>query len=206
MKKDDAKAGNSGRAGRGGSGSSDEKQEESVDVKLLKWMDSMAIDGFVAWTAHDHPTLGAVEIGGFKPYEYVNPPSAIVNELGPKHGAFVVEIASMFSRVSIAETKVTDHGGGVFRIEAEVENGGFLPTASAHGVASRSVKPTMVQLDIKPEALLSGAEKTSFFQAMDGSGTRQSFEWIVAGKKGDKVKLRVVSQKGGTEEVEVVLE
>ncbi len=177
----------------------------SVDVNLMKWMDASGIDGFIDWESYDHPTLGSVEIGGFKPYEYTNPPSEMIATLGQKQGAFAVEIASLFAQVRIAETKVTDHGGGVFRIEAEVENAGFLPTASAHGVESRSVKPTMVQLDIKPEALLSGAAKTSFFQALEGSGKRTSYEWIVSGKRGDKVKLKVVSQKAGKDEATITL-
>ncbi|NNE34803.1 MAG: hypothetical protein HKN13_06185, partial [Rhodothermales bacterium] len=190
---------------RGARNGNDGNGEMSVDAKLLKWMDSHSIDGYLDWTTYDHPTLGSVEIGGFKPYEYMNPPADLIQELGPKQGAFVVELASMFARVQIAQTEVTDHGGGVFRIKAEVENAGFFPTSSAHGVVSRSVKPTMVQLDIAPERLLSGAAKTSFFQAMDGSGKRTDFEWIISGKRGDKVKIRAVSQKAGRHEIEVTL-
>ena len=33
-------------------------------------------DGFIAWTPFTHPTLGAVEIGGFKPYTVTNPPAS----------------------------------------------------------------------------------------------------------------------------------
>lgn len=201
---DSAAAGSRGRGGAAGRPSGD-SDKASVDVTLLKWMDSQGIDGFIPWTAHKHPTLGDVEIGGFKPYEFLNPPNSVIEELGPKHGAFVVELASMFAEVRIAETTVTDHGGGVFRIKAEIENAGYFPTSSAHGVVSRSVKPTMVQLDIDPDALLSGAAKTSFFQALDGSGKRTSFEWLIKGKKGDSVAVKVVSQKGGSATANVTL-
>ena len=129
-------------------------KDSSVDLALLQWMDAVSYDGFVPWEAYDHPTLGEVEIGGFRPYEVLNPPRNMIDSLGPKHGAFAVELASLFARVQIARTEVQDHGGGIFRIKAEVENAGFLPTATAHGVTSRSVKPTMVQLDVEPDALL----------------------------------------------------
>lgn len=188
-----------GGSGQGGRGRMARGGGSSVDASVLKWMDAEGIDGFVSWTAYDHAELGAVEIGGFKPYHAINPPIEMVSELGPKQGAFITDIAGLFADVSIAEMTVTDEGGGIFRVKAEVENGGFLPTSTAHGVRSRSVRPTMVQLGIDPEDLLSGSAKTSFFQATDGSGRRQSFEWIIRGNRGDSVELRVVSQKGGSD-------
>ena len=172
-------------------------ESDSLDAELLQWFDENGIDGFVSWKTYQHPNLGEVEIGGFKPYTVTDPPAGELAELGPRHAEFALYLSSLFPRVEIAETEVVAHGGGVFRIKAEIENSGFLPTATAHGVRSRSVKPTMVQLDIPPENLLSGSAKTSFFQALAGSGTRQKYEWIIAGKEGQKVRLSVVSQKGG---------
>ncbi len=183
-----------GAGGRGAGGAS-----ASADAALLKWMDANDIDGFAEWSSYDHPELGAVEIGGFKPYQAVNPPASMIAELGPKQGGFVAHLATLFADVQIAEAEVISEGGGIFRIKAEIENAGFLPTSTAQGVRSRSVRPTMVQLDIEPEALLSGSAKTSFLQATDGSGRRQSFEWIIQGTRGESVELRVVSQKGGSD-------
>jgi hypothetical protein len=189
-----------GPRSRGGS------SDASFDKKLADWMDGANVDGLAAWTAYDHPTLGSVEIGGFKPFEAVNPPASVLDEMGPRNAAFAQYLTTLFPDVSIAETEVTDHGGGVFRIKAEVENAGFLPTSTAHGVTSRSVKPTMVQLGIDPDALLSGSAKTSFFQALDGSGNRESYEWLIKGKKGDTIELKVVSQKGGTDTASIRLQ
>jgi hypothetical protein len=169
-------------------------------------MDTAGIEGFVDWQPFNHPTLGEVEIGGFKPYEAINPPYDVIEEIGPKQGAFVSWLATLVPEVRIAETEVTDHGGGVFRVKAEVENTGFLPTAAAHGVVSRSVKPTMVQLGVAPEDVLSGDAKTSFFQALDGSGRRQSFEWLIRGRRGDRIELKVVSQKGGSDTAQLTLQ
>jgi len=107
--------------------------------------------------------------------------------------------------VKIAKTEVTNHGGGLFRIKAEVENSGFLPTSIQHGVTSRSVKPTMVQLGIKPDQIISGNSKTNFFQSLAGSGNRQKYEWIIKGKSGDKVELKVVSQKAGSDKTTLTL-
>jgi hypothetical protein len=162
-------------------------------------------DGFLAWTPFTHPTLGAVEIGGFKPYATVNPPAAQIEALGKSHAAFALYLTTLFPRVAIADVTATALGGGLYRIAAEVENAGYLPTSTAHGVTSRSVKPTMVQLGVAPDTIVSGDAKTNFIPALAGSGRRQSYQWIVRGKPGQAITVRVVAQKGGAAERAVTL-
>ena len=176
-----------------------------IDAEILNWMDGEKIDGFVDWTKFDHPDLGEVEIGGFKLYAVTNPPAEKIVALGASHAKFVVHLASLFPKVKISSTEVTSHGGGLFRIKAEVENVGFLPTALAHAVTSRSVKPTMVQLGVKPEDIISGHSKTNFIQALAGSGSKEKFEWLIQGRAGQIVELVAVSQKGGSDKVRITL-
>ena len=178
---------------------------EMLDVRLKKWMDALDVDGFVDWSSYEHPSLGTVEIGGFKPYITNNPPIGMVDSLGLKHASFALYLSSLCPDVRVAKTEVTNHGGGIFRIEADIENRGFWPTSLAHGVVSRTVRPTMVQLDVPPESILSGDDKTSFFQSLAGSGSRTSFQWIISGAAGDTVDLNVVSQKGGSDTVTLTL-
>ncbi len=195
-----------GRGGGAGGGmGADGDGGEGIDQRLLQWMDSEKVDGFVAWAPFKHPSLGDVEIGGFKPYATVNPPAAKIAELGAAHAKFAVHLSSLFARVAIAKTEVTALGGGLFRIKADVENAGLLPTALAQGVTARSVKPVMVQLGVPPESIITGSEKTSFIPALAGSGNRQSYEWVVTGKPGATVTLKAVSQKGGTDTATLTL-
>ncbi len=161
--------------------------------------------GFVDWKTFNHPDLGEVEIGGFTPYEINNPPASKIAKLGEAHGKFAVWLSSLYAKVKVAKTEIINHGGGVFRIKAEVENTGFLPTSLKHGVDSRSVSPTMVQLGVNPKTIISGDAKTNFFQALDGSGKRQKYEWLIKGKSGDEIELKVVAQKAGTDKVTITL-
>jgi hypothetical protein len=170
----------------------------AFDLRLARWMDAEKIDGFIAWQAFKHPTLGDIEIGGFRPYAFSNPPAARIAELGKSHTEFVTYLSSLFPKISIAKTVVTSHGGGLYRIKAEIENSGFLPTSTAQGVRARAVKPTMVQLGVEPDDIVSGAAKTSFFPTLAGSKRRQSYEWIIRGKPGSTVTLKAAAQKGGT--------
>jgi small ligand-binding sensory domain FIST len=168
-------------------------------------MDSEKVDGFVAWTPFKHPSLGDVEIGGFKPYVTVNPPASKIAELGAAHAKFAVHLTSLFARVGIAKTEVTALGGGLYRVKAEVENTGFLPTALAQGVTARAVKPVMVQLGVPPESIVTGSEKTNSIPTLAGSGSRQSYEWVITAKPGSTVTLKVVSQKGGADTATLTL-
>ncbi len=178
---------------------------DGIDLRLLQWMDSEKIDGFVRWTAFKHPTLGDVEIGGFKPYVTTNPPAARIAELGAAHTKFAVYLSSLYAKVAIAKTEVTALGAGLFRIKADIENTGYLPTALSQGVQSRAVKPTMVQLGVPPESILTGNQKTNSIPALAGSGTRQSFEWVIKGVPGSTVTLKAVSQKSGIDTATLTL-
>lgn len=176
-----------------------------VDKQVLRWMDAEKIDGFVKWTKVSHPDLGEVEVGGFKPYAVTNPPAPKLAELGAAHAKFAVYLASLFPRVKVAGLEVVNHGGGLFRVKAEVENAGFWPTALAHAQMARAVKPIMVQLGVEPGAILSGSPKTNFLPVLSGSGTRAKYEWLIRGKTGEVVELLVQSEKGGTDTAKVTL-
>ena len=161
-------------------------------------MDAEKVDGFISWTPFKHPTLGDVEIGGFRPYGLSNPAATRIADLGKSHTEFVTYLSGVFPKVAIASTAVTSLGGGLYRVKAEVENSGFLPTSAAQGVRSRAVKPTMVQLGVDPNDIVSGAPKTNFFPTLAGSGRRQIYEWIIKGKAGSTVTLKAVAQKAGS--------
>ncbi|MFW5952182.1 MAG: M14 family metallopeptidase [Gemmatimonadota bacterium] len=185
---------------RGGRGTG-----EAADARMLAWMDAAGIDGFVAWEPFDHPELGPVEIGGFRPYATTNPPADRLAELGASHAEFALYLASLFPAVRIAETDVTAHGGGLYEVAAVIENRGYLPTALAQGVTARAVAPVMVQLGIEPDALITGDAKTSFLPSLDGSGSRESYSWLVRGRRGQELELKVVSQKAGSETATLTL-
>ena len=157
----------------------------------------MRPDAFVAWTPFRHPTLGAVEIGGWRPFATVPPPSAVAPLVEP-HVRFLVELSTFVPRVAVASLTATRLGGGLYRIRADVENRGRWPTALQHAITARAVKPVLVAIDVAPAAIVSGAAKHQFFPTLAGSGRRERVEWIVRAGAGQSVTVRVVAQKGGT--------
>jgi hypothetical protein len=190
----------SGRQGppRGG-------KEQGIDATVLAAADSAGLEVFADWTPFTHPDLGEVEIGGFRPYRLTNPPSVMLAEYGGAHAEFVVKLAGMLPRVRIAERDVTAHGGGLFTVSVEIENTGYFPTALEHGVVSRAVEPTVVQIQVDPEAVVSGDDKTTYVQRLAGSGARERVGWLIQGRAGSSVEIVVRSAKGGTDTATVTL-
>ena len=182
-----------------------EPRDNQGDARILAALEGAGIDAFVPWTPYEHPDLGAVEIGGFRPYAVSNPPPAQLPELGAAHGRFVSRVSSMLSRVRLVETEVTAHGGGVFTVSATVANQGFLPSALRHGVISRSVNPVTVQIQVPTEAILTGAAKTHQIAKLDGSGTRETIKWVVRGSPGSEIEISVRTQKSGSDSATVIL-
>ena len=187
-----------GAGGQGGGAAGGGQGDAAFDLRLVRWMDAEKVNGFIAWTPFKHPTLGDVEIGGFRPYALSNPDAAKIADLGKSHTEFVTYLSGIFPKVSIASSSVTSLGGGLYRVKAEVDNGGLLPTSTAQGVRAGSVKPTMVQLGVHTDDIVSGSPKTNFFPALAGTGRRQSYDWIIKGKPGSTITLKAVAQKGGS--------
>lgn len=182
-----------------------EEGAEGADAEILKALTGAGIAAFVDWTPYDHPDLGQVEIGGFRPYAATNPPAEQLPELGRAHGEFLVGLAGMLSRVSIVETEVESHGGGLFTVTAEIANTGYFPSALQHGVVARAVDPVTVQIQVPPEDVVTGDDKTSQVSRLEGSGTRERFTWLIRGQAGSTVEIRVRTQKSGSDTATVTL-
>jgi hypothetical protein len=184
---------------------SGEGSAPGADAQILSALEAAGIEAFQSWDAYQHPELGEVEIGGFRPYVTHNPPAGQIPELGEKHGRFLVKLAGMLPRVRIAEAEVKGHGGEVFTVTVQVENSGFFPTSTQHGVRSRSVGPTLVQIQVDPDAILTGADKTASVGVLAGSGSREEITWVIQGRRGDEVEIKLLSQKSGHDSRTVTL-
>lgn len=175
------------------------------DAAVLKTLDAAGLDAFVAWTPYKHAELGDLEIGGFRPYTSDNAVGKDLTDLGRKQGEFLVKLASMLPRVHIANTEVTAHGGGIFTVSVDIENTGFFPASLQHGIVSRSVNETLVQIDVPSTDIVTGAPKSARIRNLDGSNSRERITWVIRGKANASVAISVLAQKGGTDSATVTL-
>ncbi len=148
--------------------------------RWLYWNDRV-LDGrgFVPFRPFDHPRLGAVEIGGWKPGVRLNPPAEQVEPISEVHLAFLEDLAERLPSLELADVRVEAKGGGLFEVSASVVNSGYLPTALNQGVKTREAGPVVVRLDLGEAKLLAG-KPLHKLNRLEGSGGRQEFRWLIA--------------------------
>ncbi|MEO5568605.1 MAG: M14 family metallopeptidase [Gemmatimonadaceae bacterium] len=175
------------------------------DVAVLRALDAAGVNAFAPWAPFQHATLRDAEIGGFRPYTTTNAPTKDLADLGRKHGEFVVKLASMLPRVRIATTDVKAHGGNLFTVTVDVENTGFFPASLQHGVVAGAVKPTLVQIQVPSEDIVTGSPKSVTIPRLTGSNSRQRITWVIRGQPNASVVITTRAEKGGTDSATVVL-
>jgi hypothetical protein len=176
------------------------------DVRWLEWNDKvMAGSAFVPFHEVTHPTLGKVEVGGWKPGVRLNPPIELVGPIIESHFAFLKDLAARTPSLVISTVKAEAKGGGVYEIKATVENPGILPTALAQGITTRKAAPVLVKLDLGGAKLISGSALNRI-EALAGSGGTREYRWLVLVPEGKKsLSLEATCPKAGAAKREIAL-
>lgn len=196
---------------------------EDDDLAMLAFVDeALGGVGFLPWTPFDHPQLGPVEIGGWQ-YKLVfqNAPGPLLPEIARRNTAFTVRAALCGPRVRVREARATAIAPGLWRVEAVVENQGFLPSSgTARAQAAKAVRPDRLALEPGAGvALVEGeAERTlGFLPGRDAQHepariyggydlpTRRKASWVVRGEAGATVTVVSRSERGGRHAVDVAL-
>jgi hypothetical protein len=170
--------------------------EEGADPKdkaLLAWSDKeLGGKGFVNWAPYKHPTLGDVEIGGAVPFADTTPPAAKLEPLLKGQVPWVFELAGKMAKIRIGKTEVKSLGGGIYSIEAWIENAGYLPYPTAMGRRNNRNLPVIVTLEGKDFTIVEG-KKRSLVQAIDGYSA-QSVRWLVHAEKPVQINVKASTE------------
>ncbi len=151
----------------------------SDEAKLLRWQDeALGGDGFVAWSAFEHPTLGAVEIGGWKPLVRDNPPAAELAGIADRWTGFVDSLAERLPRLAWHKVEVDDKGGGLLEARATLVNTGGLPTGSAMGEITRRFQPVRVRLELPEGGQLLAGRPLQTVGRLRELGGSEEFRWL----------------------------
>ncbi len=62
-----------------------------------------------------------------------------------------------------------------------------------------------MQIQVDDDDILTGADKTVSVGVLDGSGTRESYTWVIRGRQGAQVQIKLHSQKSGDDTATVTL-
>jgi murein tripeptide amidase MpaA len=176
-----------------------EKLEEFA-LAELKWNDEvLGGSGFVNWRPFEHPQLGQVEIGGWKPLLRNNAPPQLMEQTCHNIMRFVVGHAKASPRIRAWTHETQALGDNVYRIAIVVQNDGYLPTNITRQAINVDVaKPVDAFLELgEGDQILLGKEKETV-GCLSGYGGRKKVEWLIQFKSEPKASVKVVSQKGGT--------
>jgi murein tripeptide amidase MpaA len=196
----------------------------SEDVQILKWVDENGdVDAYVDWYPFEHPQLGPVELGGYDYlYTWGNPPHKWIGAEAARNVQYPLALAEMLPRLEVLRLKAERLADARYHVELVVENGGFLPTMSSEQARKRkAVRPVRVELELpKSASLASGKLRQElghlqgrsnkldgfFSWGVTSTDNRARVEWVVQARKGSKLKVKVVSERAGVLEREIVFD
>lgn len=152
---------------------------EDGELRWLFWNDHV-VGGraFVPWHPFEHPALGRVEVGGWRPGVRINPPAPQVGPITETHLAFLNELTGRLARLTVPAVKVQAKGGRLFEVTAVVRNEGYFPTALAQGVRTRKALPVLVRLDAPGATVLAGRAREQL-DTLAGAGGQREFRWLL---------------------------
>jgi len=201
----------------GGFGKDYNNDKRVSEAERLRWNDEeLKGQGFAVWKPFKHPQLGDVEIGGWRrKFTQQNPPPAMLEAEIALKVPWFTEMAMVSPLVAIKDAKATALGGGLFRVDVTVENGGYMPTnITKRAITAELSKPVRATLKPNGAALVDGTPVVSLGnlpgrRGITAAAPRQNVataSWVVkAAASATEVEIEVVSEKGGTDRRKVAL-
>jgi hypothetical protein len=166
---------------------------------------------FVDWKPFDHPQLGEVEIGGWVPKLYdsargsytsvMTTPGPVFDEFLAEHSAWNNWMASMSPLVRVTGISMTEEGGGFYKVTADVQNQGYLPTnVTDQAVRNQTAKTVKVSISLQGAELALGHATQDIGHLAGNRSGPTTVEWMVkaTGSGSPGVVVTAISEKGGT--------
>lgn len=202
--------------------SKSQKEQDEDFLKLLAWNDKeLGGKGFEDWRPFEHPQLGPVEIGGWHTRFVVqNAPPLYLEAECHKNMMFSLRAMACLPRLQLSKAEAKPIGEGVYEVSVLVRNLGFLPTFGSYQAQALN-KAEPLQAEVLGADEVVGKSKKEIGHLEGRSGATGGFgmgyfrggasmrdrrvTWVVKGKKGDTLTLKVSGPRAGEAKAEVVL-
>ncbi len=176
----------------------DKKKGDPREQALLAFSDNyLKGSGFVEWKEYDHPSLGKIEIGGFKPFIDINPPAEFIDSLLGIKVPYVLELVKNLPVLEIEKSEVSNKGSGIYKVDIWIENKGFIPFCTEMGKRNKIPVPAIITIEGDNIELLSGKLRTPVNQV--GGKKSVKFSWLVKSEKSNDIKINLVSKTAGSD-------
>jgi|TARA_B110000263_G_scaffold159184_1_gene138334 hypothetical protein len=151
---------------------------------------------FKDWTPFDHPTLGKVEIGGWKKFGHNNPLPPFLAKEVDRNVEFMLLQARSTPLLSISKVDQEYLGKNIYRLTTTINNYGFQPTELAIRVINKKSVPVRTYLSVPKNVMILDEETEKSIEKINGNG-KEEVTWLVHGSKGSNISIGVYHPKGG---------
>ena len=158
----------------------------------------------VEWKAFDHPTLGAVEIGGEIRGARLNPPASELTSIGEKHAAFIAAIAADRPMLTVEPVAVESLPGGLLRVDLKVRNSGRHPLRTEMARRNRAIRPLLLKPMVPRDRIVAGTP-IERIETLDGEGGAAEASWIIR-DDGEPFEIAIDDPQFGVQTVTVSAE
>ena len=196
--------------------------DKSRARERLRFDDDLELGArWVAWKPFDHPTLGRIELGGWRKDTGRVPPPFMIEEMLHRNMAFVLFHAAQMPRVTAGAATVASLPGGLAEVDVVFPNEGMIPTRTQRAADKKIGAPDRATIQSEDGALdvhSGGVVDPSTNRVVapdvrrpadlrlpngiDGDGALR-LRWLVRGK--GKLTITYRAEKGGTASVTVQL-
>ena len=188
----------------------DYDQDGSVsEEERFRWNDEeMEGKMFIPWHPFDHPTLGEVEIGGWRRQKVSPPEGELILKECEMGNNFTIYLAGLAPRITIGEAKITDKKGGVFQVDLTVKNNGFLPTSTEQAQSLGLDDSVFLEVEPNDNLEILYGEKTNKIGPIEGYSKSPQTTFIMRIKDSAAeafLKVTAKSQKAGVDIKEIVI-
>jgi hypothetical protein len=155
------------------------ERKDPDEVDWLLWNDRvLGGAGFVAWKPFEHPTLGSVEIGGWKRFTRHEPPRDLLGgAVRAVSGAPLVH--ARFRPVLLPEAEVEPAGEGLFRVAVRARNRGDAPTDTSSAVKRRRASGVRATFAPAPGARAVGGPVQADLGTVEAGQASSEVVWLV---------------------------
>lgn len=178
------------------------------ELNALRWLEREKIDGFTPWTKIKHPDFPkqTVEVGGFHPLLFLNPPEKEFAGLAAKHGEFLQHLIALLPQLTIREQQVEALGAGLYKIRLKVANTGYLATQPEMGNITRQSPPLNFEWKLPENAVWLSGHPRGQIERLPGKSVSKDQEWLVRLPDGKPAKANFTVQAPNVGRVSVSVE
>ena len=159
---------------------------------------------FQNWEEFDHPTLGKVEIGGWKKFGHNNPlPPELSREI-ERNVNFILMQARATPILVITNVEQTVIEKNIYRLKTTIANKGFQPIELAIREKNGRGSPVHATIIASKQVTILDEKKERMLGNIMGNSEIE-IDWLVQGPKGASVTLESYHPKGGRTNLKVRL-